>query len=64
MNHHHGIDCAIGTDARVVVKTGHTPLISTAMVATNGSGLLGRGIGLMPIEPFKEAIIALDASIC
>ena len=64
MNHHLGIDSLIGTDARVVAQTGHTPLISTAMVASNGSGLLGRGIGLMPIEPFKKAIIALDTSIC
>jgi hypothetical protein len=64
MNHHLGIDSVIGTDARIVAQTGHTPLISTAMVATDGSGLLGRGIGLMPIEPFKKAIIALDASVC
>ena len=63
MNHHLGIDSTVGTGARIVAQTPHSPLISTAMVASNASGLLARGIGLMPIErcQFRLMLIYIDS---
>ena len=49
------IDTAVGIDIKKIVGTRNVPLISTGMVAPNGSGLLGRGIGVMPIEIFEQA---------
>jgi hypothetical protein len=49
------IDTAVGIDIKKIVGTGNVPLVSTGMVAPNGSGLLGRGIGVMPIEIFEQA---------
>jgi hypothetical protein len=49
------IDTAVGIDIKKIVGTRNVPLVSTGMVAPNGSGLLGRGIGVMPIEIFEQA---------
>jgi hypothetical protein len=49
------IDTAVGIDIKKIVVTRNVPLVSTGMVASNGSGLLGRGIGVMPIEIFEQA---------
>jgi hypothetical protein len=56
------LDTMIGVDARKIVETGNTLLISTGMVASNGNGLLGRGVGVMPMELFHKAIHALNAN--
>ena len=49
------IDTAVGINIKKIVGTRNVPLVSTGMVAPNGSGLLGRGIGVMPIEIFEQA---------
>ena len=49
------IDTPVGIDIKKIVGTRNVPLVSTGMVAPNGSGLLGRGIGVMPIEIFEQA---------
>lgn len=49
------IDTAVGIDIKKIVGTRNVPLVSTGMVAPNGAGLLGRGIGVMPIEIFEQA---------
>jgi hypothetical protein len=49
------IDAAVGIDIKKIVGTRNVPLISTGMVASDGSGLLGRGIGVMPIALFDQA---------
>ena len=49
------IDATVGIDIKKIVGTRNVPLISTGMVASNGSGLLGRGIGVMPIALFDQA---------
>jgi hypothetical protein len=49
------INAAVGIDIKKIVDTRNVPLISTGMVAHDGSGLLGRGIGVMPIEIFEQA---------
>ena len=49
------IGTAVGIDIKKIVGTRNVPLVSTGMVAPNGSGLLGRGIGVMPIEIFEQA---------
>ena len=49
------IDATVGIDIKKIVGTRNVPIVSTGMVAANGSGLLGRGIGVMPIEIFEQA---------
>jgi hypothetical protein len=49
------IDTAVGIEIKKIVDTHNVPLISTGMVASDGSGLLGRGIGAMPVEIFEQA---------
>jgi len=49
------INTAVGIDIKKIVDTRNVPLVSTGMVSPNGSGLLGRGIGVMPIEIFEKA---------
>ena len=39
-----------------LVKT--TPLLSTGMVSPDGRGLLGRGLGAVPVEAFRDAVEA------
>ncbi|MCE7527116.1 DUF1116 domain-containing protein [Polynucleobacter sp. IMCC 30228] len=56
------LDTMIGVDVRLILETGNTPLVSTGMVASDGMGLLGRGIGVMPIGIFQKAIKAVDSN--
>ena len=56
------LDLPVGIDLKKIVATSNTPLISTGMVASDGSGLLGRGVGVMPLDIFKKAIAMLDTS--
>lgn len=54
------LDLPIGIDLKKIIQTSNTPLVSTGMVAGDGSGLLGRGVGLMPLEIFKKANAIFD----
>jgi hypothetical protein len=52
-----------GLPARRVVALGRTPLISLGILDARGeAGRLGGGIYEMPLEPFAEAVAALDAA--
>jgi hypothetical protein len=56
---HPVLGVAVGVDAAAVIRTGRTPVLSTGMVDPFGRGLLGRGLGEMPMAPFREAMAAL-----
>ncbi|MSQ19491.1 MAG: DUF1116 domain-containing protein [Betaproteobacteria bacterium] len=52
----------MGLDAAAIVRSGQSPLLSTGMVSAAGRGLLGRGLCAMPIEPFADAMRAMEMS--
>ncbi len=50
----------MGIDARLVCELGVTPQITTGVLhASAGTGQIGAGIAHQPVEPFREATIAL-----
>jgi len=51
----------VGVDVRRVVETSITPAVNTGIIhASDGSGQVGAGVALAPIECFVEALLDLD----
>lgn len=50
------LETPFALDAKLVKETGHAPLLSTGMVSADGRGLLGRGLCVVPLQPFAEAL--------
>jgi len=51
----------IAVDVRKVVETGITPRINTGILhASDGSGQVGAGVAVAPVECFRSALLALD----
>jgi hypothetical protein len=48
------LETAFALDAAAVAKEGRSPLLSTGMVSPDGRGLLGRGLCVLPLQPFAE----------
>jgi hypothetical protein len=53
------LETLFAIDAKVVARSGRTPVLSTGMVSADGRGLLGRGLCKMPLQPFMEATAGL-----
>jgi hypothetical protein len=54
----------IGVDVRRVVETGITPRINTGILhAYDGSGQVGAGVAVAPVECFRSALLALDRKL-
>lgn len=54
----------IGVDVRRVVELEITPSINTGILhASEGVGQIGAGVAHAPVECFREALLALDASL-
>jgi len=54
----------IAVDVRRVVETGITPRINTGILhRSDGSGQVGAGVAVAPIECFRLALLALDRSL-
>jgi uncharacterized protein DUF1116 len=50
----------VGIDARLVAELGITPQITTGVLhASAGTGQIGAGVAHQPVEPFRDAVIAL-----
>jgi hypothetical protein len=53
----------LGVDARLCLETGTTPLINTGILHRVDGGQIGAGIARVPLEPFRDALIALAAAL-
>jgi hypothetical protein len=54
----------IGVDVRRVVETGITPRINTGILhVSDGSGQVGAGVAVAPVECFRDALLALDRKL-
>jgi Protein of unknown function (DUF1116) len=54
----------VGIDARLVTELEITPQITTGVLhASSGAGQIGAGVAHQPIEPFREAVLALAAEL-
>jgi hypothetical protein len=54
----------VGADARKVVELGITPQVTTGILHnSDGSGQIGAGVAVAPIEVFTKALLDLDARI-
>lgn len=54
----------IGVDVRKVVEHGVTPAVTTGILHRSaGTGQVGAGVAVAPLEPFVEALLALDARV-
>ena len=53
----------IGVDARACLDTGTTPLINTGILHRVDGGQIGAGIARVPLEPFRDALVALAADL-
>lgn len=54
----------VGIDVRLVAELGITPQITTGVLhASAGKGQIGAGVAHQPSEPFREALLALDAAL-
>ncbi len=54
----------LGIDVRRVVEHGITPKVTTGILhARDGSGQVGAGVAVAPIECFRDALLALDARL-
>ena len=49
----------LGVDARACVDLGETPLINTGILHRVDGGQIGAGIAKTPVEPIRDALIAL-----
>jgi hypothetical protein len=50
----------VGIDARLVAELGIAPQISTGVLhARDGAGQIGAGVAHQPLEPFRDAVLAL-----
>jgi hypothetical protein len=51
----------LGVDVRRVVETGITPRINTGILhASAGTGQVGAGVAVAPLDCFRQALLALD----
>lgn len=51
----------VGVDVRRVVETGITPRINTGILHVSaGTGQIGAGVAIAPLECFRQALFALD----
>jgi Protein of unknown function (DUF1116) len=54
----------VGIDARLVAELGITPQITTGVLhASAGTGQIGAGVAHQPVEPFRDAVLALDETL-
>jgi len=54
----------IAVDVRRVVETGITPRINTGILHKfDGSGQVGAGVAVAPVECFHSALLALDSRL-
>lgn len=53
----------LGVDARACLDTGTTPLINTGILHRVDGGQIGAGIARVPLEPFRDALVALAADL-
>jgi hypothetical protein len=54
----------VGIDARLVAELGITPQITTGVLhAGAGTGQIGAGVAHQPLEPFRDAVLALDETL-
>lgn len=54
----------IAVDVRRVVETGITPRINTGILhRSDGSGQVGAGVAVAPVECFRDALLALDRKL-
>ena len=54
----------VGIDARLVAELGITPQITTGVLhASAGTGQIGAGVAHQPVEPFRDAVLALDEAL-
>ena len=54
-------DALVGLSARAVVETGETPLVELGLVEKSGeAGGLGAGLYRPPVQPFANAVEALQ----
>jgi len=54
----------VGIDARLVCELEITPQITTGVLhASSGAGQIGAGVAHQPLEPFRDAVLALDAAL-
>ena len=49
----------LGVDARACVDLGSTPLINTGILHLRDGGQIGAGIARTPVEPIRDALLAL-----
>ena len=49
----------LGVDARACVDLGSTPLINTGILHLRDGGQIGAGIARTPVEPIRDALVAL-----
>ncbi|MET0740190.1 MAG: DUF1116 domain-containing protein [Candidatus Nanopelagicales bacterium] len=51
----------LAVDVRAVVEHGIAPKVTTGILhAADGSGQIGVGVAVAPLEPFRSALVALD----
>ena len=54
----------VGIDIRKVVELQITPSVNTGILhKTDGTGQVGAGVAVAPIEVFRQALLALDTSL-
>jgi hypothetical protein len=54
----------VGIDARLVIELEVTPQITTGVLhGSSGAGQIGAGVAHQPLEPFRDAVLALDAAL-
>jgi hypothetical protein len=54
----------VGIDARLAAELDITPQITTGVLhASNGAGQIGAGVAHQPVEPFRDAVLALAAEL-
>jgi hypothetical protein len=52
------LETRFALDGKAVASSSRPPLLSTGMVSAEGRGLLGRGLGAVPVEAFIDAVAA------
>jgi hypothetical protein len=54
----------VGIDARLAAELDVTPQITTGVLhASSGAGQIGAGVAHQPVEPFRDAVLALAAEL-
>ena len=59
-----GRGAPLAVDVRRVVELGQTPQITTGILdAHQGTGQVGAGVSVIPVEIFRDALLDLDARL-